>query len=1685
MKRLALLAGVLLVLAVPVPMAAQQDPLEARGFDAAGTYDFSGIDSVNLFTGALQLTLPIGPRTPVSGGLSYGLTLAHSSKLWDLGTRRRGDYEMLEAYPNREGNAGLGWMLSVGGALLSPSYTIDPGPWRFVGEDGSVHAFYQSLHLGEPTGTGYLYTRDGSYLRLSSNGAARVVEFPDGTIRTFVQRGAKGRWGMSQIRDRFGNSMNLRPVGNSWVLTDSEGRRHEVVFQTSPTTGEARVDRVKLEAFGGGTAIYEFSYQTGRVIDRHCDDFPQSSYPPGDTDPTGEHVRVDLLTSVKLPDGSKWEMPSYYTTCDALGGEIAGLPGAIRQLRVPTRGLYEWTYETVNLPARQPHVGGSLNDQETLAVATKRRLEVNGGCADFDWSENCAWTYTYEPKSIGGDFGRETTVTSPAGDDTVHHFTANPFFARDDSPSYLRPGWDYGMPYRRGQSSNGKFLSQQIYDGKRGSGGTLLREVYVRWERDKLKPYGNVRESSDWYDSNRRPQSQRVEYKANGNRVTESVSSEFDGLGHYRKTVTSGSSDLGPVRTVTTAYNPSRGIYEVDPITNQTTSNHSYAYLPVWMPWLLNTYTSTVAQQGNSTVRTDFCFESNTGFLKRQRRFVGPNPSARDVITERTRNAAGNVTQERTYGGDRQSVNLGANLCTLSLPSTPAYRLAHTYQHGQLATSRYLRPGGAVPSGAENYFLVEREIDESTGAVKSTKDPAGVKVHYSYDPLGRLTRAEPTAGNGAWIEVDYLNATPSRAARVSVYHRANGQRSGARLTEREVYFSAWGRVWRDLERLPSGVWSESESAYYPNGWKRSQTPRREEPEDGDPDPETLYSNYDPFGRPKRLTLPDGKSVTLAYRGVRAIARTVKVATGATGGETSQTTTEIYDRYGRLTEVQEPSGAGGAMVATRYTYDVADRLTGVSTPIGDGRQQERAFAYDGRGFLLSEQHPELGVAGEGTRRYEGYDAMGNAHRQYVGAQNGLFDLAFTYDLNGRLTEIREHGGLRRPLKEFVYGAEQSSHNRSKGKVLQAIRHNYHVPPWNPQAGEVDISVTETYTYGGTAGRVSRRTTAASGFQSFSQSWSWNDLGLPTFIGYPQCTFYPCTGSSNSRTVVHAYGRGRLTAVPGYADSISYHDNGMLAEIEYPNEVVYFQDRDPHGMSRPGSIGLALGERIVEPELYLAAGAATHNLRLEYDGSGNIKTLGPERYRYDAVSRVVRGSLGAGAYQQYTFDRFGNIGTILTQRGHGPERRTYAIDPETNRLASETYDADGNQRTYGTGGLGFSYTWDPLSKMKSFRRNNGSQNEIYVYTADDERLFTLNSAVSPVEETWTLRDLGGKVLRTWANVGGSAGTWSHEKDHVYRDGQLLASWSPTDGPRYYHLDHLGSPRLITDRHGQRVDGATYFPFGEQAGLEEPSNERMRFTGHERDHHGPGQLDDLDYMHARYCNPMTGRFLSVDPVIGQANRPQSWNMYAYALGNPLKWVDPTGETVNLSSLSEEERALLIADLNAFTGNTYGVDENLNLVLEEAGAEGSQKATNFLNDLIGSDELYSVEATTRSSHAVPEEGRALVNFQSFDDANYRSVDPRTFNLGSTLIHELYHASSSLHDTLDGSAEGLFPLSQTWTGPVVDFVNEIRSERGLPLRDAYVSVPAFKSSRSIIPFTHVKPKKPGKRVPVTRVRPN
>jgi RHS repeat-associated protein len=82
-------------------------------------------------------------------------------------------------------------------------------------------------------------------------------------------------------------------------------------------------------------------------------------------------------------------------------------------------------------------------------------------------------------------------------------------------------------------------------------------------------------------------------------------------------------------------------------------------------------------------------------------------------------------------------------------------------------------------------------------------------------------------------------------------------------------------------------------------------------------------------------------------------------------------------------------------------------------------------------------------------------------------------------------------------------------------------------------------------------------------------------------------------------------------------------------------------------------------------------------------------------------------------------------------------------------------------------------------------------------------------------------------------------------------------------------------------------------------------QKFTGKERD----GETV-FDYFGARYFTGAQGRFTSPDSLLssGRPDDPQSWNRYAYALNNPLRFTDPFGLWVfSPSGCAEDDKNCL----------------------------------------------------------------------------------------------------------------------------------------------------------------------------------
>jgi RHS repeat-associated protein len=291
---------------------------------------------------------------------------------------------------------------------------------------------------------------------------------------------------------------------------------------------------------------------------------------------------------------------------------------------------------------------------------------------------------------------------------------------------------------------------------------------------------------------------------------------------------------------------------------------------------------------------------------------------------------------------------------------------------------------------------------------------------------------------------------------------------------------------------------------------------------------------------------------------------------------------------------------------------------------------------------------------------------------------------------------------------------------------------------------------------------------------------------------------------------------------------------------------------------------------------------------------------QTYGYDKLNRVLSAEEpgitgGQGWKRSYNYDRWGNQWVDAT---NSSGINVYSVTPTgsawitpKNRinLSAGSYDRAGNQTSLPP----YSAAYDADNRLTTM-----SGTLAYAYDGEGRRVTKVNGSLT----TRFVYDAFGKLAAEYA-----VGT------------------APSGAPQpecstcYLTVDHLGSTRVLWDSAG--VKGRyDYMPFGDA--IPSDRNKRdsvacaagvtacyavsgsltMRFTGKERDAETSNSAmgDGLDYFGARYYSGAQGRFTSPDP--GNAGAiafdPQSWNMYAYGLNNPHRYVDPDGEAALLAT-------------------------------------------------------------------------------------------------------------------------------------------------------------------------------------------
>jgi RHS repeat-associated protein len=292
---------------------------------------------------------------------------------------------------------------------------------------------------------------------------------------------------------------------------------------------------------------------------------------------------------------------------------------------------------------------------------------------------------------------------------------------------------------------------------------------------------------------------------------------------------------------------------------------------------------------------------------------------------------------------------------------------------------------------------------------------------------------------------------------------------------------------------------------------------------------------------------------------------------------------------------------------------------------------------------------------------------------------------------------------------------------------------------------------------------------------------------------------------------------------------------------------------------------------------------------------------QNYTYDSLNRLSTAAETSNSIQawkqSFTFDRYGNrnfdrANTTMPASFANPAVSDPTISTTNNRITSTgwLYDSAGNTTRDGEYGT---FAYDGENKQVLVKNSLNVTRGEYFYDGDGKRVKKRAYDPSGIlsEETIFVYDAAGKQIAEYStNVA------------AVQNAEVA----------YLTNDHLGSPRINTDRDGNVTSRHDYHPFGEEIMTNErsshpqytPDSVRKQFTGYERD----GETD-LDFAQARYYGKTLGRFYSPDPLLESANRvqPQSWNRYIYAINNPLRYVDPEGE--DYEDLTEKQKKLIDA--------------------------------------------------------------------------------------------------------------------------------------------------------------------------------
>ncbi|MGP4029526.1 RHS repeat-associated core domain-containing protein [Actinomadura sp. 3N407] len=649
------------------------------------------------------------------------------------------------------------------------------------------------------------------------------------------------------------------------------------------------------------------------------------------------------------------------------------------------------------------------------------------------------------------------------------------------------------------------------------------------------------------------------------------------------------------------------------------------------------------------------------------------------------------------------------------------------------------------------------------------------------------------------------------------------------------------------------------------------------------------TSYDGLGRPtvQRLTTGNGSQpdaelwrTTYDYGGGNRVS--VTPPDGATP------TAQITNALGQVVERRQYKAATptGDYDATTYAYTPAGQISSVTDPSGN----VWTTTYDLRGRKTQTTDPDKGTT---TFTYDDLDRL-------VSTTDARGKSIFAdYDGLGRVTDTRDGSADGSKLTSFTYDTVR----RGKGKPASATRHHNgaqytsNIREYDEMGRVHSATVTIPSTEGALAGTYSMvaeynsdgtlqsfRPPVAGGLPYETLTPSYDEFARPTKLssdlhtyigdinyrktGEVQIVDYGSPGKRAFQTFQYQYGTRRLDhaatyreGIAGFARAATYHytDAGTITSISDASQdgvdnqcftYDHFQ-RLTQAWTQGTTDACAS-----EPADNLIGGPAPYWHSFTYDKAGN---------RTKQIQHGIGGD--TDTVRTYTYAAPGSgsrLNTLVETGPDGDRTRTYGYDAVGNTTAIQTTETPtGSTQTF---------EWNTEGELaKSSEEGN---DVTFVYDAGGNRLIRKDPTGSTLY-------LGGTELRAYNGASTATGT------RYYSLGDQPVAMRTTDGTvTYLTADHQGTAQIAVDAATQAGTVRRFTPFGAVRSLDDDATwpNDKGFLGATQDPTG------LTHLGAREYDPETGRFISVDPVLNQAD-PQQMNGYTYANNSPATFADPSG--------------------------------------------------------------------------------------------------------------------------------------------------------------------------------------------------